>query len=87
MSDATPSGISDADWIGHDDGPEIRWQPISTAPKDGTHVLLWRGRALLVSKLVIGYWRQNQGWHTSLGHWRFSEAIVTHWMPCPKGPE
>ena len=54
------------------------WQPISTAPKDGTLVLL--GRA------------DDRDWPLRCrrwenGHWRGHDADdATHWMPLPAAP-
>ena len=62
------------------------WQPISTAPKDGTRVLLsahdWR-------EPVIGSFRPDTGpWYhgdeeTDLP---YGECKPTHWMPLPAPP-
>jgi hypothetical protein len=57
------------------------WQPIETAPKDGTDLLLWWP---YWSKIPVhGYW--------SLGEWASLSAISegdgpTHWMPLPAPP-
>lgn len=61
------------------------WQPIETAPKDGTRVLLFRrGWAESVS---VGWW--GGLWET----WNVAGGITsefvhpTHWMPIPEPPE
>jgi len=73
--------------------PEHRWQPIDTAPKDGTMVLLWLGNREL--GVVNGYWiggtlpGDDPGWYTEpgpkpLAMWKLEP---THWMPMLPGPE
>lgn len=60
----------------------MEWQPIETAPRDGTEVLLFDNGIY-----GLGWW--------ALGEWRDfgdagcagSEAFApTHWMPLPKPP-
>ena len=64
------------------------WQPIDTAPKDGTPIILWpftvRGYAIPQT----GFWTELYGgvWYLpSVGHlngtWK-----PTHWMPSPDPP-
>ncbi len=56
----------------------MNWQPIDTAPKDGTRVLLWDGVTA-----VIGHWQDGteNGWPTGWRSGIFVQATVyTHWM-------
>lgn len=61
------------------------WQPIETAPRDGTLVDLW---------LTDGRRETECRWSTSVGGWwRFDENATdvpvdnpTHWMPIPPPP-
>ena len=64
----------------------MEWQPMETAPKDGT--------------IVLGYDRKAKKWnvkfmtyHTTMtgGYWR-NEVVTgvfnpTHWMPLPEPPK
>lgn len=55
-----------------------RWQPIESAPKDGTRVLVWDGEEWLAR------WQAYNG-----GYWDADEYISenpTHWMPLPAPP-
>lgn len=69
------------------------WQPIETAPKDGTHVLLfWRGGH------QISHWRHTQhfqngrisydnaGWADPYGSLGRESSGPSHWMPLPDKP-
>ncbi len=62
---------------------EEEWQPIETAPKDGTHILVWRpdeGDRKHKAHAGICYWRKNC-WYTSR---RYQQP--THWKPLPAPP-
>src|SRR6266550_5689571 len=58
------------------------WQPIETAPRDGTMILIgrWdRGLATIYSD----HWAEDPGcWCDSSGSF-----LPTHWMPLPHPPE
>lgn len=56
------------------------WQPIETAKKDGTLVLLYEhGR---IAEPADGHWYETrQAW--SIDGW---DAHPTHWMPLPEPP-
>ena len=57
------------------------WQPIDTAPKDGTGILLFCSADLIVH---AGHW------HSRLGAWYVSgqgPMPSTHWMPLPEPPK
>lgn len=66
------------------------WQPIETAPRDGTEVILyfpeWCGEKNMVE---TGFWDQrydgdiNAAWEFAYG----SGDSATHWMPIPAPPE
>lgn len=64
------------------------WQPIETAPKDGTEVLTYREAGLMAVAVWVKYypiWRggDESGWVVSDG----ADLVgVTHWMPLPNPP-
>jgi hypothetical protein len=66
------------------------WQPIETAPRDGTLILVGRfvkkcphGRA---GRVEVDRWRDGKPY---LGFGRFNPHYwpATHWMPLPEPPE
>jgi hypothetical protein len=72
----------------------IDWQPIETAPKDGTTVLVWPpSKAGTMTCAVWAsrhspwarlwpYWRRLD----VSGHDRSRKTPPTHWAPLPAGP-
>lgn len=68
----------------------MQWQPIETAPKDGTTILAHnpRGLAFFARQDVVPvHWTGWGGgaWENSTsGHKVFDE--LTHWMPLPAPP-
>lgn len=74
--------------------PLTEWQPIETAPKDGTLLLLWEQYE---SEPFIGSWYAFRSeWEASRTHYdtdgnayvidRVYSPGVTHWMPLPAAP-
>lgn len=58
------------------------WQPISTAPKDGTSILGWDGFDMAVVSFEDGTWELDViGFNATDGNWE-----PTHWMPVPTPP-
>lgn len=58
------------------------WQPIETAPKDGTRVLLYRP-----GEQIIGYWwrgADDEYWNAARGLEFYGP---THWRSLPEPPE
>lgn len=59
----------------------MKWQPIETAPKDGTEVLTFRQAKLMAVAI----------WFEEIGRWCVTDGCdivdVTHWMPLPEPPE
>ena len=66
------------------------WQPIETAPLDGTPILLWpyepqdfwAGHA--PQEVCLGFNCLDVGWFNPEQHCTFEP---THWMPLPEPPE
>jgi hypothetical protein len=61
------------------------WQPIETAPKDGSDVMLWATVGQMMdanNRCVVG--RYARGWWLSGANAVLSHA--THWMPLPVAP-
>jgi len=74
----------------------MAWQPIETAPKDGTAVLLYKpDEEMMGSYTLVGFW--DKQWCNWAGD---GDALVyfsylyqkeyghpTHWQPLPEPPE
>lgn len=71
----------------------MEWQPIETAPRNGTEVLLalkesthsilnWNSR-----RIFIGYFQaQGNDWIID-GRWATAHLTPSHWMPLPAAPK
>lgn len=57
------------------------WKKIDSAPKDGSHVLLFYKFAR--EKYVGEGWFGSSGWNTLLNN----GVRATHWMELPDGPQ
>lgn len=68
---------------------ELEWQPIETAPKDGTDVLLYCGPPD-DPLLGVGYWTggedEQPGWYLWPTAAPFAAPWPTHWAPLPPFP-
>lgn len=63
------------------------WQPIETAPKDGTRILLYLPESR-IANVVFG-WRfpVDDDWMMEVADGAYPiDVPVTHWMPEPEGP-
>ncbi len=63
------------------------WQPIETAPKDGTEILVYF--ETLGVKQVSWYddlWAVDDGKHGPYFLRGYRDGDDTHWMPLPAGP-
>jgi hypothetical protein len=61
---------------------EDKWQPIETAPKDGTIILTWQGG---VRWRITCYNPHVKEWHY-IGI-EYSKEAPTYWMPLPQPPK
>lgn len=71
------------------------WQPIETAPKDGTPVIAYAAALVHAdfnpSGSVEAYWQDDEGWIGATWcaeHDNWHEKVIwpTHWMPKPAPP-
>jgi hypothetical protein len=71
----------------------MTWQPIETAPKDGTNVLL----LLASGRRTVGGWEAQKYYLKPVPYWRTEFGYLagvkwdrdnqpTHWMPLPDPP-
>ncbi len=79
---------------------QLQWQPISTAPKDGTPVLLawtWSTDIHSGAEVVLARWICRKHSHLSRHRdcpnesdcdmgWDHYDGTMTHWMPLPSSP-
>jgi len=56
------------------------WQPIETAPTDGTPVDLWHRDGFRITEV---WWDSEDECWTHYG----SDSNFSHWMPLPEPPE
>ena len=61
----------------------MEWQPIETAPKDGSIVLIYRD-GYVIDQACCWYSKEFEYW-TPVGGYIFMGA--THWMPLPEPPK
>jgi hypothetical protein len=65
-----------------------QWQPISTAPRDGSRILYWSKH---YQKPDIAYYRDGHLWMGTAVYEpsaipREWEDVASHWMPLPEAP-
>jgi hypothetical protein len=59
-----------------------KWQPISTAPKDGTKILIFEAEAGAPGTVKVSCWRDDT---IPIG-WTGSEHAPSYWLPLPPPP-
>lgn len=62
------------------------WQPIETAPKDGTIVIAYYPATNQYNDRVMIVRRKSRGWAPAGGGNRTLVSSPTHWMPLPPAP-
>lgn len=69
-----------ADWLQRVEAAAPKWQPIETAPRDGTRVLIcWQDTGVVES----AEYRKGAGWTGAACFWIRDPS---HWMPLPGAP-
>jgi len=75
------------------------WQPIETAPKDGTWILVCGGRTEdeeVTRTHAVAQWTDDLNGRKTKWHWQFAwydggyygfYENPTHWMPLPEPPK
>lgn len=58
------------------------WQPIETAPKDGTEIIIWDGSSIFIATYVFTDDTGKMKWFPS----GMPFVVATHWMPLPSPP-
>ena len=71
------------------DAERIEWQPIETAPKDGTDILVMTGETMHVVRWInihgdFDYWAVDDNKH---GPFTLRGKAPTNWMPLPDPPK
>lgn len=64
----------------------MTWQPMDTAPLDGTHVLLYAEDAMIEGRFVGGEWEPVRMSSHGCGCCGGGGVEPTHWMPLPDSP-
>lgn len=65
-----------------------RWQPIETAPKDGTEILVFVGGTIIIGSWSNGSVLRDEGWYDAEAGVKFVNGLLdpTHWQPLPSPP-
>jgi len=72
--------------------PTQRWQPIETAPKDGSAILIWPAESAFTRRknhfisYVVRWNDLEEGWIEASGE-EYDRFCPTHWMPLPEPPK
>lgn len=67
-----------------------QWQPVETAPKNGTYIIVWQPNTLEPSQTIVCWDMYDEWWHCCDGknpEIRLRGVNPTHWMPLPSAPE
>lgn len=74
---------------------DMIWQPLETAPKDGSRIMVWDGApyfARWAERCEFAQFENGPGWQIFECEDSFYSCGLlpnepTHWALCPKGPE
>ncbi|MDE2000335.1 MAG: DUF551 domain-containing protein [Burkholderiales bacterium] len=82
---ATKQGVQ---YVTDHELPSSAWQPIATAPSDGTHVLIWGPRWGFQVATITDYGREPFDTRNCHSPWSRNPDVArpTHWMPLPAPP-
>ena len=71
--------------------PASAWQPIETAPRDGTRLLTWDGEDMQLAWVKRDF--SDPEWDKHLNFWVYTDEELTyydyqptHWQPLPSPP-
>ena len=69
---------------------DMQWQPIETAPKDGTRILAYwpdtyGNNSAVQVETWWGPWGKASTWQSAF-EWADGACVPTHWMPLPPPP-
>ncbi len=69
----------------------MEWQPIETAPRDGTNILVWWPSEMhcpVTAHYSTGKWTNEPGFAWKFTGWgQEKKTEPTHWMPLPEPPK
>ena len=73
---------------------KCKWQPIETAPEDGTRILILlpEKQAVFKCRIIIGncvrnnWWTEHNRWLSEYDDRYHFDLDPTHWMPLPELP-
>lgn len=63
------------------------WQPIETAPRDGTPILAYGVGCGPAPYAAIAWEPVHESWACCWDNWPLEDYAATHWMPLPEPPE
>lgn len=66
------------------------WQPIATAPRDGTEFIGWhndKACPALGAWFTLAWYSEDERWPWEDAEGKHPPAFLTHWMPLPPLPE
>ena len=83
LSRTMQTAITALEQAGYQIDSKDKWQPIETAPKDGTRILVWDDDTIETAYWAIFRSRWEHAWDgAELGAFE-----ITHWMPLPEPPQ